>query len=155
MSTSTLRRLLTLAASLCLLSLCRPALAQDLEMGARATGTPFTVAWADTGQGLQLDPDRAKDVADQFAGVDWGFFTNGQLIIGKNAEPILTLFYITNEARTFFLFHRRERTYQVDGLALRDAADKTGLAEFYITTVAEDGSASSTVFVRTDLSFTR
>src|SRR5687768_7077834 len=120
MSTLTLRRLVTLAAALGSLSLSRSALAQELDIGAQVTGTPNAIAWADTSQGLQLDDQRAKDVAAQFTGVDWGFFDKNQMIIGKNAEPILTLFYLTNEARTFFLYHRRERTYQVDGMAFRD-----------------------------------
>jgi len=155
MPTFTLRRLVTLAAALCFLTLSRAAFAQELLIGASVTGEPFAVAWADTSQGLSLDEQRAKDVIAQFTGTDWAFFDDSRLVIGKNAEPILILAFVGTEDQTFFLVHRREATYQVDGKVLRDPETKEGFADIYLTTVAEDGKSSSTVFLEVDLKFTR
>jgi hypothetical protein len=152
-----LRRCLTLAAALCCFFISPAAFAQDpeLDIGAQVIGTPNTVAWADTSQGLSLDEQRAKDVATQFTSADLGFFKDNTFVIGKNAQPVLVLAYVVNADTTFFLYHRREPTYQVDGSAFRDPETKEGFAEFYLTTVAEDGKSSSTVFVQARLKWLR
>jgi hypothetical protein len=155
MPSSTFRRLVTLAVALCFLSLPRAASAQDLLIGASVVGEPFALAWADTSQGLSLDDQRARDVIAQFTGTDWAFLSGNQLVIGKNAQPILITAYVTTEDQTFFVIHRRTTTYQVDGKVIRDPATKEGFADLYLTTVAEDGQSSSTVFLELDLKFTR
>lgn len=157
MPTSTLRRLLTLAAALCVLSLSPTAFAQDpqLAIGARTTSAPFTFAWVDTAEGLRLDEQRARDVAAQFSDTDWAFFDNSQLVIGKNAQPLVGVFYAASEDLSFFLLHRREKSFQMDGKVIRDPQTRQGFADLYITTVAEDGQSSSTVFLQVPLNFTR
>jgi hypothetical protein len=157
MPSSTLRRLFAVAAALCFFPLSRAAFAQDpqLLVGARVVGESIALAWADTSEGLRLDDERAQAVIEQFTGTDWAFFDNSQLVIGKNAEPILSLFFAATEDRTFFIIHRRESTFQVDGKVIRDAATKEGFADLYITTIAEDGTSSSTVFLEVGLNFTQ
>jgi hypothetical protein len=94
-------------------------------------------------------------VIAQFTGTDWAFFDDGRLVIGKNAEPILIVTFASTEDQTFFVVHRRETTYQVDGKVIRNAETKEGLADIYLTTLAEDGKSSSTVFLEVDLKFTK
>jgi hypothetical protein len=118
-------------------------------------GDPSALAWADTSEGLSLDEQRAKDVIEQFKGTDWAFMDDSSLVIGKNAEPILIVAYAGTEDQTFFVLHRRQPTYQVDGKVVRNPETKEGFADIYLTTIAEDGKSSSTVFLQVDLKFTK
>lgn len=157
MHASTLRRLVTLAVSLFCLCLARGAMAQDAQLllAARTTQEPGAFVWVDTPEGLGISTEAAQAIRTQFAGTDWGFFDNNQLIIGKDAQPILIAFYVANSDSTFFIIHRRTRTFSIDGTAFRDAATKEGLADLFITTFAEDGNSSQTAYLSFRLSFVR
>jgi hypothetical protein len=153
MPTFTLRRWVALAAVLFCSCLARAATAQDLLLGASSAGDPFTSVWVDSSQGVTMDSDLAKQVATQYSTTDWAFFDNNQLVIGKNAQPVLTAFYVGDEDRTFFLVHRRAQNVSVDGVVVRDPSTKEGLATLFIITSTEDGSSTATAYLEFDLKF--
>jgi hypothetical protein len=152
-SNQAIRRLIPLAALFCV-ALSRSAMGQAMLLNA-ATSTSLTVdVFADTADGrVSLNPDAAQPIQDQYTGTDWGFFDDGTLVIGKNAQPVQQAVYLTTQDRTFFVFHFTDKTHIVNGTVIRSSTDpKQGAAELFLTTLAADGS-STTAYVQFLLTF--
>lgn len=157
MRSSTLRRLVMLVALLGSFSISRVALAQtpQLIVGATVNGDPIALAWAETNTELRLDPERAKEVAAEFVGTEWAFNDNSLLVITKNAEPYLSVYFAASQDRSFFVLHGRGSNFQVDGKVVRNLETKAGYADIYLTVEAEDGKSSSTVFIQMLLKYSQ
>jgi len=153
LSIQAIRRLIPLAALLCV-ALSRGAMGQAMLLNA-ATTTSLTVnVFADTADGhVSLDTNAAQPIQDQFTGTDWGFFDDGTLVIGKNAQPVQQAVYLTTQDRTFFVFHFTDKTHIVNGTVIRSSTDpKQGAADLFLTTLAADGS-STTAYIQFTLTF--
>jgi hypothetical protein len=152
-SNQAIRRLIPLAVLLCV-ALSRGAMGQAMLLNA-ATTTSLTVdVFADTADGrASPNPDAAQPIQDQYTGTDWGFFDNGLLVIGKNAQPVQQAVYLTTQDRTFFVFHFADKSHIVNGTVIRSSTDpKQGAAELFLTTLAADGS-STTAYIQFLLTF--
>jgi hypothetical protein len=146
-SNQAIRRLIPLAALLCV-ALSRSAMAQAMLQNA-ATTTSLTVnVFADTADGrVSLDPNAVQPIQDQYTGTDWGFFDDGTLVIGKNAQPVQQAVYLTTQDRTFFVFHFTDKTHIVNGTVIRSSTDPMqGAADMFVTTLAADGSSTTAYF---------
>jgi hypothetical protein len=153
MSNHAFRRLMPLAALLCV-ALTRSAMAQAMLQNAAMTTSLTVDVFADTADGrVSLDASAAQPIQDHYTGTDWGFFDNGLLVIGKNAQPIQQAVYLATQDRTFFVFHFTDKTHIVNGTVIRSSTDpKQGAAQMFATTLNADGS-STTAYIQFALTF--
>jgi hypothetical protein len=147
------------AAALCGLVLClstapRAHAAPNVLANGRADSKPIVLVWVDTDKGIQLDGKAAKEVAKQYAGSNWSFLDNEQVVITKDNKQLMQGFYFGADDQSWAYFHGRGQNVVANGTMFRFSDDPTkGWGTLSITEFSQDGRSSRSIWIETLLAF--
>jgi hypothetical protein len=144
------------ALALPLLSAPLRASAANVNVIAQAAGDPdpFTLSWVDSADGkVGLDDKMAGQIHDIFAGVQYIFTDNNQLLLGQAKGSDLSLILpaanqIHNSKNTDFVVHLRSKDGKIflDGEVLRFTDNPAkGYAQFTLLLLDSSGASASTL----------
>jgi hypothetical protein len=145
-----------LALALPLLSAPMRASAANVNVIAQAAGDPdpFTISWTDSADGsVSIDDKMASQIHDLFAGVQYLFTDNNQLLLGQAKGSDLSLILpaanqIHNSKNTDFIVHLRSKDGKMflDGEVLRFTDNPAkGYAQFTLLLLDSSGASASTL----------